>query len=425
MKPTLRPLCACPASILAASLLSASLLAASILTGCEADPRAEAPPAPDPEGRCALVSVQSDYTSARISLLDELGALCRPGILDSGSAALGLSTALSGDVVAGGPHPDRHIALVDRYPNGVITWLDPVDFSVIGQLGVNTGFPANPQDVAHVSATRAYVSRLESNPSPGAAPFDGGGDLLVIDPEALTIVDRVDLSPWAGADEVGPLLPRPGRMAFAGDRLWVPLHRLSRDFQRGGAARLLGLDPASGEVAVELDLAPLKNCTGIAAAPSGDGLWLSCLGVFLEGAEAQLAHSGVAYVDLTGEAPTIWRGAAADLLSRPAGLALSPVDDQHAFVTAISPLEDPRPDGVYLIDRLAGTGQLLDIESPAYALGQMWFNPAARLLLLPDGDPRRPQILRFSVGDDLSLTALDPTDPDPAVQLPPREIRAR
>ncbi|MFN3198542.1 MAG: hypothetical protein ACE366_09015 [Bradymonadia bacterium] len=394
----------------------------AMLGACDDAPVAQADLTPDEDAQCQLATVLSDYTSTRISLLDAAGELCRAGVLHSGSAPLGLSTALSGDVVLGGPHPEDHITLVDRFPNGVITWLDPVDFSVLGQLNVNTGFAANPQDVAHVSASRAYVSRLETNPRPGDIPFDGGGDLLVVDLSTSTIVDRVDLTPWGIDDDQGPLWPRPGAMVQAHDRVWVTLQRLSEEFDRGGSSMLLGVSPTTGEVTDEVDLAPLKNCTALTRSPSGRGLWLGCTGVFLEGPEAQLAHSGVAYIDLE-DGLALWQASAAQLGGRHVGLSIAALDDSRAYVTVISPLDvQQQPDGVYLVDRAATTGRLMPLDAPPYALGGMWLDPGAMQLLIPDGDPERPRIWRFDIEASGDLTALDAVDPDPEVGLPPRAV---
>ncbi len=111
-----------------------------------------------------------------------------------------------------------------RYYNGLvyvinhlygdnIQVLDPSqDFATILQFSVGPG--SNPQDIAFVSESRAYVSRNES------------AILYEVDPTTGAITDSVDLSALADADG----LPEMSGMALRGGLLFVAVQRLDRDY---------------------------------------------------------------------------------------------------------------------------------------------------------------------------------------------------
>ena len=371
---------------------------------------------------CRVVAINSDYVSSSVSLLTSEGELCADSVLHSGSAPPGLVTALSGDVVPGrAPHPEGLITLIDRYPNAVLTLLDPATQAVTAQLSVATGFASNPQDVVHLSADRAWVSRAETNPTPGAEPFDEGGDLLLVDIAAGRIHDRIDLDPFAPVVSGQRTLPRPGPMALAQGLLWVSLLNLSGDFMEGGEAVVLGVDPESGRVLEEVRLPGVKNCAGLAADPDGDGLWLTCSGVFAEGARAQLDHSGVVWIALSaGQPGEVEQITAASLAGRPVGFSVAPVGAGVAFVVVVSDVEGRQPDELWRVERGAGGARVaLSDASEGYQLGSPLLTDAG-VLLVPDATATAPVVLRFDLTDPASPTPLPTVDANPGLRLPTR-----
>jgi len=101
----------------------------------------------------ALVVANSDFTSTNISVLSPAGSVLSESIISSASAPPGLTTALSGDVVFPLEPTPGVIVLIDRFPNSVVTSVDPSTAMVMKQLPVGTGFAANPHDYLAVSAT--------------------------------------------------------------------------------------------------------------------------------------------------------------------------------------------------------------------------------------------------------------------------------
>ena len=107
---------------------------------------------------------------------------------------------------------DGLIYIVNRLYADNIQVLDPEqDFATVIQFSVGPG--SNPQDIAVVSPSRAYVSRYET------------AWLYEVDPTAGAVLDSIDLSGFADADG----LPEMAYMALVGDLLFVAIQRLDRD----------------------------------------------------------------------------------------------------------------------------------------------------------------------------------------------------
>ena len=395
--------------------LCVTSLCLSLLVACSADER---PARPQPGGDCTLIVVSSDYVSTSISLLSEDGSLCRDNVLHSGSAPPGLVTALSGDVVpAANLHPDGRIVLLDRYPNAVLTFLDPDDFRPVGQIALGTGFAANPYDVLFVGPGRAYVTRHDTNPSPGREAFDGGGDVRVVDTDRLAIAGRIDMHPLVPSTAPPMTEPRPDRLVRVGDRVFAILDNLSRDFQTGAAAGVVEVAPATDTVVAHVAMGALENCRCVA--PTSDGLWLGCNGVFGEGADRQLAASGVAFVstDAGGLTVTLSRSAQA-LGTGPVGESCVALGTDRLLASIFGDLNGA-PDRFVVIDR---SGRLTDpgLQTAAFGFGR----PAlvGEVLLIPDAHPAMPAIRRLRVRSDGGFDALSPVDANPAVGLPPRSV---
>jgi len=105
------------------------------------------------------------------------------------------------------------IYVVNRLYQDNIQVIDPDQgFATIRQFSVGPG--SNPQDIAFVSPTRAYVSRYEEV------------SLYEVDPTTGAVSDVIDLSALADADGI----PEMAQMAVSGDRLFVAIQRLDRDY---------------------------------------------------------------------------------------------------------------------------------------------------------------------------------------------------
>jgi hypothetical protein len=368
-----------------------------------------------------IAVVGTDYLSTSISVLEPgTGALLAEGVIHSGSAAPGLSMALSGDVVLpAAPNPLHQLFLLDRYPNSVVTILDGATFEVAGQIAVGTGFAANPHDLLWLDPDKVYVSRYEANPSPGRAPFDGGDDLLIVDPAAGAVVGRVPLD---GAAEPG-LLARPERMVLAGDRVWVALGHLAPDFKDAGPGRIVAVDPVTDAVDRVLDLPGVENCTGLIHLPARQALYVACAGLFDRGRAGQLAGAGLVEVDLSVSppAPAILRRGA-DAPGGAFAFGLAAAQGRWLLAVRFGDLAAGIPDRLVAMD-LDGVREDVVVHEAgsAFGIGGVLADPIGGLVLVGDADPAAPRILRFQV-DGGAFTPDGAFEAHPESGLPPRHL---
>jgi hypothetical protein len=372
----------------------------------------------EPNGGCpgALVVVSSDYATTNVSVLSPAGELLSESFVSSASAPAGLTTALSGDVVVPWqPPPSGRLVLVDRNPNAVITWLDPPTARVIDQLSVGTGFAANPQDYLEVAATKAYVSRYQSNPNPGSEPNDGGGDLLILDTASFAVVGRIDLA-LAGD---GKYLPRPSRLLRLKDEAWVSLERLDADFGAAADARIVGVESATDSIAWSLDLAGLANCGAMALDAAGERVAVACSGL-LNGTERGV-RAGVVLLDATVEPPAeLARFALADELGSPPAPSIAWASDSSLLGVTYGDLPTGVSDSVYALDVPSGTARVLLDAGAGFVLGDTLCSPGCTNVCFT-ADARAKALRSFEV-NGADVVAGHAVTVDPRIGLPPRSL---
>ncbi|HEU4409081.1 MAG TPA: hypothetical protein VFS43_27735 [Polyangiaceae bacterium] len=368
----------------------------------------------------ALVVASSDYASTNVSVVSRGGELLSASLISSASAGVGASAALSGDVVP--PH-DRPasglVVLIDRYPNSVVTWVDPATAEVRGQLSVATGFASNPHDYLEADGAKAYVTRYNTNPSPGREPLDGGGDLLVVDRERPALLGRVDL----GAEAEGGFQPRPNRLARVADgEAVVTLDRFDAAFLQAADARLVGLELASGALTWRHDVAGLANCGGLSLSPAGARLALACSGVFADGA-GQLARSGLVLLDLGARPPReIARFDLAARFGAPLAPALAFASESLLVGIAYGDLGAGRRDLAFALDLESGEATTLAEAADAFSFGDVRCAPGCGdLCFLADAGENALRPFRLAGG---ALVAGPGLRVDTAFGLPPRAIGA-
>jgi hypothetical protein len=375
---------------------------------------------------CSMAVVNTDYMSTSVSLLRPDGSICADNIIHSGSERPGLTVALSGDVMLPTtPHPDGLLVLIDRYPNGAITFVDPFTAAVRSQVSVTTGFASNPHDVLILGEDKMYVTRSETNPTPTDTPtdWDEGGDVLIVHPQTGSLLGRIDLSAYTEEQDGQPMDPRPDRLVSTTGRVWTNLRHLSRDFQWAGSGRVVGIDPITDTVETVVELAGLENCTGLVAGI--DGLWGVCTGVFAAGASAQMNASGLFHVDVAAESePSVdWTFSAVDLGNRPLGFNLAAVDDHTVVVVTLGSMEgEGTPDRLVAVDRLTNHVQDLGVEAGAYTLGDVAWSASAKRLLVVHMDMLEPGLWRLQRGAEGVWAPLVTTLTNPSIGLPPIDI---
>jgi len=342
-----------------------------------------------------LAVIGSDYKTTSVSLVDRATLkVVAQNFLHSGSNVTPGGTALGGDVVvAQTPAPDGRLVLIDR-GSGVLTSIDPLTLQVTEQLSVATGFYANPQDYAEVAPGRAYVTRMGRNakPTPDPSDFDEGDDVLVLDMLRHSLVGRIEVGSHA---TLAGTLGAPGRMAYDGSIIWVPLGSLGADFKSAGTGRILGLDAKTGAIVHSVDAPGSKNCVQAARLPGTHRIGVVCSGFFGEAGGAQAKFSQILVfdaLDVPVQAAAVVK--AADLEGKsPFGKDIAFVDATRGVVIASGDLAAGTADRLWLFDIATGTGSRLANGHGAFTLSglhaeaarlRLWVGEAGR----PGGDLR-------------------------------------
>jgi hypothetical protein len=250
----------------------------------------------------AFAVAMSDFQSTNIAIVSLEGKVLSSSLISSASAPPGTSAPLSGDVVLPFASPaSGELVLLDRYPNSTLTWLTPRAAAVRGQLNVGTGFAANPRDYLEVEPGIAYISRYEKNAKPGAAAFDGGDDILIVDTQTPKITGSIA---FPKVDAEPTIQNRPDRLLKVGSRVWVTLQRISADFSTVGTGSI-GIVDASKNVST-FALAGLKNCSTLSLSPNGKQVIVTCSGAFdfnKPDFKRQISESAIVVLDASGDTP--------------------------------------------------------------------------------------------------------------------------
>ncbi|HEX2731230.1 MAG TPA: hypothetical protein VHM70_06485 [Polyangiaceae bacterium] len=258
-----------------------------------------------------FVVVHSDFRTSSVSVVDVAGKILSDSLLSSGSKSPGISQALGEDVVVPSSlQAGNTIVLIDRTHN-VIDWVSLDTAKVTKQVEVGTEmFASNPYDYLPISASKAYVSRYETNAKAGETDFDGGGDLLIIDPSQGKLTGSIELEAALG-DDKGDVEPRPDTIVRAGNTVFTMLAAISADFVTYAESRMVSIDSAKDEVTGTLVFAGLKNCGQVVVSPDQTHLAVSCWGTWSPDVPTDAA---IVLVDISGAKPKIEKTFAASKL---------------------------------------------------------------------------------------------------------------
>lgn len=366
-------------------------------------------------GACprGLAVVTSDYLSTEIALLAPDATVVSPAFLSSAStAASGLAAPLSGDVTIAKSTTDNELVTVDRFGTNVLTFVDARAAEVRAQLPVGTGFEANAQDYLEIDSRRAFVPRLGQNSRPGREAFDGGSDVLVVDPSVPRIDAAIAMPVEAG------YRPNPAAIMRLGSYALVTLHHARADFSASADSELVAISVADLEVAYRLDLMGLVNCGRAELSPSRELLALACSGhLDRTGVVAEPETSGIVLFDATTTPPQeLRRIAALEVLGTPFQSSLEFVTDSLVLIKTQTPLGADADNQLFSLDLDSGRTELLATAARGpggagfgIAFGGMYCGVSC-------GDPclvcdrSRGKLLRFDVrkseldrGDDITI----------------------
>jgi hypothetical protein len=407
-------------------VLKRALFALSFaLVGCNA------PEPPPPSGgsdagagTCGrgIVVFDSDYHSTNVSLIGFDGTVLSPSFISSASAKTGLSAPLSGDVVAPTmPVTGDDVVLIDRYPAGVLTFVDAKSAMVRAQLDVKTGFASNPHDFAAIDSTKAYVLRYDPNLDPGHQPFDGGSDVLIVDPSVPKIAGRIDLTRALAGEKKG-FYPRPERVVVVGNKAFVLLSGYSEDFQSAPESRVVTLDTERDAIDDVTVISGLHGCAGLALSPSKSALAVACSGTFQGSSTTDVAEAGLALLDLNHDLKEIAHASAEELGGDPFGFSVAFIDEHTVLATTFGRQGGPMPKGdrAVVVDLDDGSHHDVLSTKNAFTLGEVRCALDCKACFVSDAEESA-SLVRFDLANG-ALSNERTISPDPEVGLPARYI---
>jgi len=373
------------------------------------------------------VVVESDYQSSNVSLLDFDGKVLSESLLSSSTESSGFGVRISGDVVTpSSPQNGSEIVIIDRYPAGVLRFVELASARISAELSVATGFRSNPQDYLPLAPDRAYVARYELNPNPGRQAWDGGGDILIVDPSVPAISGRIDLSA-ALAEEPAQFSAHPARLQNVSGRIFALLAAYADDYSSGTRSRLVELDPATDTLLSTLVLDGMRGCAALAVSPDQRTLAIACTGDDLRSNTPKLDGSGLAIVDLEG-APRLVRSFAADELGdEPVGFAIAYAAPEQLIFSTLGHYDDSgvarAQDALLRLDTASGqVEELLQSAGEPFTLGGAQCAAACGVCFAADAKRGGGSVLRFPVDSLGNLAAPTAVRVETRVGLPPRYL---
>jgi hypothetical protein len=227
----------------------------------------------DPQSRDTATSTAGTSTS-RLNVAFVLTADPRNGV--GSYSTVDLSTRnVTKDIRRGGVSSDAvarafggKIYVVNRLNADNIQIIDPAQgFTTPANAQVSTGNGTNPQDIAFVSGTRAYVSRLEKT-----------ARLLILNPTTLATLGELDLSARIKAsDHDGS--PEPTYMLVLNGLLYVTLQHLD-NFVPVAPGEIVVIDPSSDRVVTVITLPFTNPLSPLHFSPTLKRILVSCVGNF-------------------------------------------------------------------------------------------------------------------------------------------------
>lgn len=371
-----------------------------------------------------MAVINSDFKSTSVSLVDpNSGKLTQDDCIDSGSVTSTLSMALSGDVVLpSSTQVGDPLLLLDRM-NSALAWVAPGTCKVMRQISVGTGFYANPHDVVSLSESKAYVTRFETNVSPGAMANDGGDDILIIDPTTGAINGRIDLSSYATDVSGYTIEARPDRALFVDGKVYVSLGNMTQDFMTTGAGRVVVLDPSTNGVLGTIELPMYKDCSQLDFISSSNTLVIGCGGDSSAALSDQVAQSAIVLVDISGATPVVKKSIGASATGgRPISSAFAVAGDNLIVAATYGDYMGPAVDALWALQLDSGKATKIADGDGSFVFGGVSWSAPNHLVYVTDAGTTNPTVRIFDVSNPSAVKARSSFVSNPKSGLPPRQI---
>jgi len=215
-------------------------------------------------------------------------------------------------------------------------------------------------------------------------------------------------------------------LAVAG-RVFVLLAGYADDYASGTSSRLVELDPESDTLRSTLVLGELRGCDALAVAPDGQQLAIACSGDDLRHMPPSIEHSGLALVDITGEAVLAQHFEAATWGSMPLGFALDYAAPGLILTSKLGYLEESGAvgalDSLLQLDLTTGKSEtVLQSLNQPFTLGAIRCATACGACFVADAERAGGSVLRFPVDAAGALAEPNAIRVETRVGLPPRYL---
>jgi len=234
---------------------------AALVAGCIAWGGLALMPAPARAAQTRAFVLATDFATGTLSSV----AFGAPPVASNNVAATCADAVLH--------HHQGWLYVVERFGCDNIRVLDPANgFSIVRQFSVGNG--ANPNDIAVVSPTRAYITRYET------------ADLWIVNPSTGAYLGSISLAAFADADGI----PEMNRLAVRNGRVFVTLQRVDRDrfFSPTDSSQVVVIDVAT-DTLVDCDpdapgvqgiILPFQNPTTEIVTDGAGRLVVGCTGAY-------------------------------------------------------------------------------------------------------------------------------------------------
>jgi len=218
------------------------------------------------------VSCGNPYDYKEFEKAPPLGMFVATTDFTSGSAAIikdapSFSVSQPGVSLSSDPAARSYngkVYVINRFGADNIQVLDPKEnYKTIAQY--STGNESNPQDIAFVSESQAFISRL------------GEAKLLIVKPLSGKSLGSIDLSKYSDGDG----LPEAAKMVIVDSRLFVALQRLdSTEFYAPTDMKglIVVIDIISGTVLSTVELATKNPATDLIYDAASSKIFVGCSG---------------------------------------------------------------------------------------------------------------------------------------------------
>ena len=322
----------------------------------------------------AWIIAESNYQASNIAVLDRSGKILSASVDASKNSngtplgALGGDAAFPSDGIRG-----NELIILDRYPNGVLRFVDLETATVDRSWSPAPDYRSNPHDVWKVDQQESWVTRFEG-------VIDGssyqGFDLAAFDSSNGSEISSISFAEAISADEKGKYYPYPSQLLVLGKQLLVSLMMYQRGFAASAESRIAVVDIAAKKLVEVIPLPGLKGCSLMKLSPNKERIAVACTGEFGGDSNAEISSSGVALLDATDLNAPIGR-LYHDSLSQPLGFSLGFLDDDRLLAIGMGKL-DPSNGSILEPDRLfrfslndpsAEPKLLLESKDKAFVLG--------------------------------------------------------